>query len=129
MLTPLIPGEPTLGTVLERTTPRYRAVFKDDVDAVIPAASLTTLLLTLYVTQTNGILFYIRSDQNVLNANNVTVDANGVLVWSIQIADTTMIEAVPYERHVALFEWTWAAGTKSGKHELVLVVKNLTAVP
>ena len=33
---------------------------------------------------------------------------------------------LPFERHVALFQWTWASG--AGKHEVVLSVKNLSQV-
>lgn len=129
MLTPLIAGEPTTVEVLERTTPRYRAVLEDNEGNPIPAASLTTFTLTLYVIKIDGTLELIRNDQNIPNANNVTVDTNGVVIWSMQVADLALVEAVPFERHVALFEWTWSAGAKAGKHEVVFSVKNLTAVP
>lgn len=128
MLMPLVAGEPSIAEVLEQTTPRYRAVITDDQGLPIPAASLTELLLTLTVIRSNGTITFLRADQPAINANNVTVDANGVLVWSIQVADTTLVEDLPAERHIALFEWGWGTGRK-GKHELVLVVKNLTAVP
>jgi hypothetical protein len=128
VLNPLVAGEPTYADVLEKTTPRYTAVIKDNQGNAIPAASLVTLTLLLYVIKADGTTSYIRgavgAPQNVLNANNVTVDSNGNLVWSIQVADTTLVEAVPFERHVAL--WTWTTATITGRHELILVVKNLT---
>lgn len=93
----------------------------------LPAATLQTLTLTLYVIKQNGTDQVIRNQQNVLNANNVTVDAVGHLVWTVQPTDTAMIEAIPFESHYALFEWTWADG--AGKHLAVLRVRNLRRVP
>jgi hypothetical protein len=94
----------------------------------IPAATLTTLVLTLYVIKADGTDSIVngRNAQNVLNANNVTVDVNGNLHWVIQSADTALVEDIPFERHIALFEWTWPAGV--GKHEVILVVRNLHRV-
>lgn len=132
MLNPLVAGEPSIVDVLEKTTPRYTATVKDDTGAALPAASLLTLTLLLYVEKADGTRAYIRGSaltgQNVLNANNVTVDINGLVTWSLQVADTTLNDsAIPFERHIALWQWTWAT-SRAGKHELVLVVKNLTEV-
>lgn len=128
MLNPLVAGEPSTVDVLEKTTPRYTAVLRDDTGAAIPAASLVTLTLSLYVVKTDGTIGIVnsRNAQNVLNANNVTVDANGNLVWSVQVADTTLVETLPFERHIAL--WTWTTATITGRHEVVLTVKNLLQV-
>lgn len=132
MLNPLVAGEPSLVDVLEKTTPRYTAVIQDDQGNPLPAASLTTLTLFLYVIKADGTTSYIRgaagTPQDILNANNVTVDGNGNLVWSLQVADTTLVETLDFERHLALFTWTWAAGTRTGRHQLILVVKNLDVV-
>jgi hypothetical protein len=130
MLSPLIAGEPTTADVLELTTPRYTAVIQDDEGQPLPAASLTSLTLTLYVIRTDGTIGIInsRNAQNVLNASNVTVSAAGLLVWSIQTADTALQETLAFERHIALWTWTWLAGAKTGRHELVLTVKNLQQV-
>ena len=112
----------------EKSTGIYTAtVVGNDGVTPLPAATLLTMILTLYVIKADGTASLIRNAQNVLNANNVTIDAAGHLIWSIQIADTTLVEAVPFERHVALFQWTWASG--AGKHEVVLSVKNLAQVP
>lgn len=130
MLTPLQPGEPSTVDVLEGETPRYTATVKDDTGAVLPAASLTTITLTLYVIKTDGTVGYVnsRNAQNVLNANNVTISAAGILVWQMQVADTTLVEALPFERHIALWEWTWPT-SRAGKHELFITVKALGEVP
>lgn len=130
MLTPLIPGEPSTADVLEKTTPRFTAILRDNTGTPIPAASLATLTLLLYVIKADGTYSYIRGSagtgQNVLNTNNVTVDSNGNLAWAIQVADTTLVESVPFEAHIAL--WTWTTSTQTGRHELRLNVKNLVQV-
>lgn len=114
--------------VLEQTTPRYTATLTDDAGNPIGAASLLSLLLSVYVILSDGTIFYIRNDQNALNANNVTLDNAGALVWAVQVADTTLAEAVPFEKHWVLWQWTWTSGgtTRSGKKLLTLSVKNLT---
>lgn len=116
--------------LLEETTGRYTALMVDQ-DGITPLGSdrVETLTLSLYVIQTDGSLYYFRNAQDVLNTNNVTLDPDGHLLWLIQTSDTTIIEPVPFERHVALFSWSWEGGTKVGRQEVIIVVQNLTEVP
>ena len=103
----------------------------------LPGSTLTILKLTLWVVKEDGTTAIVnsRDHQNILNLNNGTVydtiqtDANGHqynLRWAIQPADTTLVEVLPFERHLALVEWEWPQG--KGKHEFELVVKNLQMV-
>ena len=119
--------DPNAFEIAEKETGRYTAILTGN-DGVTPLSSavLLTLTLTLYVTKADGTDTKIRDHQSVLNANNVTVGTDGAVVWIIQVTDTTLVELIPFERHVALFEWTWAGG--AGKHEVVLVVRNLRQV-
>ena|SRR5436190_23659724 len=122
---------PAVYDVLEQSTPKYTATITDDAGAALPAASLTTLTLTLYVIKADGTIAYVnsRNRQSILNLNNGTVDVNGLVTWLVQQADTTFVEAtLPFERHIALFEWTWSTGSKAGKHEAVLNIQNLNVV-
>jgi len=116
--------------VLEKTSGQYTAtIVGNDGVTALPGATLSTLTLTLYVIKADGTTAYInsRNHQNVLNTANVTVSAAGLVTWIYQVADTTLNDAtLLFERHIALFEWTWPAG--AGKHEVVLVVRNLTEV-
>lgn len=112
----------------EKTTHVYTATIKDENGTVVPAASLTTLTLTLYAKQ-SGTIINSRSAQNILNANNVTVNSSGVLTWTMQPDDNAIVNsALLTESHIALFEWTYSSGSKYGKHEIELVVSNLTKV-
>jgi len=126
-----MPTLPREYDIHEKETGLFTAIITgNDGVTPIPLASLLTLTLTLYAIIADGTASFInaRNHQNVLNANNVTVHAtSGLLTWSIQALDTTLVEAaLPFERHIALFEWTTA--TASGKHESILVVKNLFQV-
>lgn len=123
---PLTPREFPL---LQNSTGTYTATITgNDGVTPLPLIDLLTLTLTLYVIKGDGTIAYVnsRNAQDILNANNVTVSALGVLVWAIQTADTGLIEALAFERHIALFEWT-ATGVV-GKHEIVLIVQDLTEV-
>jgi hypothetical protein len=120
--------DPLTFPIDEKETGQYTAtIVGNDGVTPLPAASLLTLVLTLYVIKSDGTDSLIRTVQNVLNLNNVTVSPAGLVTWLIQITDTTLVEDIPYERHIALWEWTWAAG--AGKHEVVLLVRNLRRVP
>lgn len=101
------------------TTPRYRGTLVDEDDVVIPAASLTTLTLTLINLRTLAAVNN-RDRQNVLNANDVTVTVLGVLTWSIQALD---LPSTVDDMYVAAFEWTWNAGAKKGWDSFSLRLK------
>lgn len=130
--------EPRTFDILEQASGQYRAtVVGNDGVTFLPASTLQTMTLTLYVVKVDGTIGYVnaRNAQNVLNANNVAVyetlqvapdGSTYNVLWTIQPADSTLVEALPFERHIALFEWTWPQG--QGKHEVVLVVKNLQEV-
>ena len=89
-----------------------------DLEAVpVPAASLTSATLTFYdlCTHVPGSLTGIingRSVQNVLNANQVTIDSSGHFIWSLQPADNSIVTLRrQVERHRALFVFGWAQGS------------------
>src|SRR5688572_10905942 len=90
--------------ILEQTTGVYRATITDEGGAMLPASTLSTLELTLYVKTSAGeTIINSRNAQNVLNANGVaaydtlqtdtlsdgtTVTYN--LKWIISANDTTL---------------------------------------
>jgi hypothetical protein len=128
--------------VPEQTSGLYRATIRDEVGTILPGNVLNTLTLTLYVKKADGTIAYVnsRNAQDVLNLNDVLVfaglqtDADGVqynLKWSYLALDTTLVEDLPFERHIALWEFTWprpVGGSGAWKHELVLNVQNLGEV-
>lgn len=117
-----------LGPALEKTTQFYTVTLKDEGGVVIPLADLATLKLTYY-NVANGAIINSRNDQNVLNANDVTVHAtSGLLTWVLQAADTAIInDAQEIELHRALFVWTLTNGY-TGKHQENIAVRNVGKV-
>src|SRR3989304_5129447 len=115
--------EPAAFPILEGASGTYTAPLVGN-DGVTPLSNITlqTLTATFYVIKTDGTLGYIRGTaqaaQDILNTNNVTVTAGGLISWSVQPADTALVEALAYERHIMLFEWTWPGG--AGETENVL---------
>lgn len=120
----------TFDPINEQTTASFTAqITGNDGVTPLPLASISTLVLTLYAIKADGTdqIINSRNAQNILNANNVTITVGGALTWVVQIADTTLVEAIPFERHIALFEWTGAFG--AGKQEVILPIRNLGQVP
>lgn len=113
----------------EKSDYRMTAQIVDALGAGIPAASLATLTLTLYVQDASLTILNSVSGTNILNTGRGTVDSSGNLVISLlpadsPISDTTLAE----ELHVALVQWTYNGGASAGKHELAFRVRNLGLV-
>lgn len=134
----LRPTEPNTFAIDEQESGSYLATIHDDLGNLLPGSVLLSLQLTLYVIRFDGSSAIVnsRNRQAVLNQNNVTVydslqttgDGRTYnLRWAVQPADSTLVEDLPYERHQALWEWSWNGG--QGKHEVTLIVKNLRMVP
>lgn len=115
--------------VKENTGAVYTATLKDADGTVVPLANLTTITLTLYNVAT-GAIINSREDQDVKNTNNVTFHStSGLLTWSIQAADNVMVNsALQDEKHIALFEFVYSGTGTPGKHEVILMVRNLGQV-
>lgn len=109
----------------EKETGLYSFTLRDESGAAIAAASLTSVTLTLYEPG-SGQIINSRTNQNVLNQNQVTIDEFGKVSWDIQLADVTILDASrPTEVHRALFFFSWSGGTKGKPHEVDLVLENL----
>lgn len=117
----------TEATINERGTARYTATLTDDQGAPIAVGAVNTLTLTLYESRTGTILNG-RNAQNVKNANDVTIDAQGVLTWLVKAEDAICVTAYPKEVHVALFQITWGDG-RAHRWEHRFTVINLNKVP
>ncbi len=120
-------------TLKEKTGAVYTATLKDADETVIALANLTTITLTFYDVAT-GDTINSRTDQDVKNANNVTIHAtSGLLTWAMQANDNPIVTAATcpvdgYEHHRALFEFTFNGTGSPGKHEADLYVRNLGKV-
>lgn len=102
-------------------------------DAAVPPAVLTlaqilTLTLTLY-DETTGAIVHARDHQNVLNASDVVVASNGTITWALQADDNQLLDpSLTWERHVALWEWTYGSPAIPGSAEMIFRVMNVRKV-
>lgn len=118
----------------ESSSAKLTATIKDETETAIPAASLSTLTLLLYdqatelaTPGTTAAIINSRNRVDILNANGCTVSTGGLLSMTFTPADNVILNAnMSSERHVALFEYTYAAGLKAGKEEVLIDVTNLS---
>lgn len=89
----------------------------DDDQAVLGSGTVEAMLLTAYVLDDNLTILNNRLLQNVLNQNQVTLDASGNLTFYVQPADNIIVNSAlardDREGHVAHFVWCWES-TSSG---------------
>lgn len=103
-------------TITEGSSGLYTATLATPGGTAVTAVMLTALSLTLYDKET-GAIVNSRDAQDVLNKGNVTIDAEGEIAWSIQPADTVILDATKEkETRVALFHATWNTGSETGEH-------------
>lgn len=118
----------------ESSTAKLTGIIEDEDGTGIPAASLATLTLHLYdqTTElaspgTTAAIINSRNRQDILNTNGCTVDSTGGFVLTLSTADNQIVNTgKSSERHVALIEWSYAAGLKAGKEEILIDVTNLS---
>lgn len=114
--------------IFEETTRFLTATIEDeDGDGFKPEA----LTLLLYDVET-GQVVNSRNRVSVLDANGGAVTAGGVLTMELLPADNVIVGSrtgKTSETHRALFEWTWASGTRKGKHEVEFTIEENSQVP
>jgi hypothetical protein len=122
--------EVDLTEVWERESRKFTGLLtREDGVTALPASLLNTLTLTLSSLHGAQAIVNSRNDQNVLNANGVTVDESGNFTWLMDALDNQVLDAtLPVERHRMLLEATFS-GTKAGKFVHDFAVRNLGAVP
>lgn len=128
-----MPGMTTVSPeqVPEKQTCRIEATILDENMAPIPAASLTTLTVTLYDCTDCDNLPIVNSvdNVNILNTGRGTVDSSGRMVCTLLPADNPiLLDSHEYEWRCALFRYTYSAGAKSGAHEVKFKVRNLAKI-
>ena len=116
----------TTPVVCEKTTALLTQTLTDETGAVI-LTGLTGLTLTLYEKRSRVVLNS-RTASNILNANGGVLAA-GVLTLTLSAADNVLVsQDSVQEDHVALLEYSWAAGAKFGKKEVTFIVANQAKV-
>ena len=109
--------------VCEKTTTQISLPLTDENDQLLPPGVLTTVTLTLY-DRDSGSIINSRNGVSINGANGGTVSTAGLLLV-LTPADNAFIDATKSrEVHIALIQWTWSAGAKSGAKELAFTVFN-----
>ena len=119
--------------VPEKATARITADLKDHTGTAIPDTALVTLTLVLYERDTLAIVNSVGpTPVNILNAGRGTVTSAGLLTLLLDPLDNKIIGTNPVpleEHHIALIQFTYGAGgTKAGRHEIELTVRNMDLV-
>ena len=114
----------------EGTGAIYTATLEDSTETAIPSANISAITLTFYDVA-SGDIINSRDDQDVKNANNVTIHStSGLLTWTMQAADNVIVDDdLAWEHHRALFEFVFSGTGSPGKHISQLMVRNLSKVP
>ena len=111
----------------EQSTALYTATLHDERAAVIGSGRMDTLTLTL-CNMVDGAIINSRNAQDVLNLNNVTLDASGNLEFVLQPADTAMQDGTARtEIHRAIFQAAYDGG-KQANWDVDFRIRNLTKV-
>lgn len=101
----------------------------DEAGDGVPAADLDTATLRLYDLDTyvpggspaQGILND-RDEEDVLDTNDVDIDADGHVTWTMQPEDNQIVTPRrQIERHRALFAFTWDTGAYQQEIEIEVV--------
>jgi len=115
-------------SVIERTSARYLATLEDETETPVLLSAIDTAKLTLTDVET-GTTINSRSEQDIKNANNVTIHAtSGLLTWLLQPADSVIVTAGnDHELHRAVFFIVFST-TQRTIHEVYFLVENITGV-
>lgn len=71
-----------------------------------------------------------RYNQDVKNANNITVSASGSVTWDLRPEDSAKLQAnTDQELHLALFTWYWGSNSKQNSHEFNLYIRRVQYAP
>ncbi len=125
-----LPIDLTPYPIAELTNARLSFTVVDETATPIPDTSLDSLKLTLF-NERDAAIINSREDLDILNNNNGVVDANGDGYWTMDEEDNPILAASPKvieEYHIALFEWTYSAGNRTGRQPVRLKIINLQDV-
>lgn len=104
----------TIYQVHERIRGDYSFILRDRDGNAVPGSILTSATMSLYLNfdpLIASIFLNGRNQQSILNMNNVTIDANGKVLWDIQSDDMVIVDdKLNFEQRVAAFEFIFPTG-------------------
>jgi len=114
--------------VAEESTAILSFQVQDEDGNNLGADVLDSLTFTLY-NKTDEAIINSRTGVDILNAGPGTVDSDGIGEVVLDADDNIIVGTLRAEDHMALFAWTWAGGSREGKHQVRIRVQNLGKVP
>lgn len=113
--------------IIQGETGSYSVQLTGPNAAAIADTDFSAITLT-YVDEATLSVINSRNEQDVLNANNVTLSATALLTWSIQAADTTFVDPsltrmIEYHRAIFTFTFDIGSGTEVGIHEVRIPIR------
>ena len=101
-------------------------------DTAIAKVALASVKAWLYDEET-GVSINSRKDQDILDANGGTIDADGVLTVRLEPADNVIVGTVEVdaiETHILRVKWTWNDGVavRTGTQQVRLYIQQIQTV-
>lgn len=94
--------------ITEGSTPEYAVTIVDGNAETVGVAAITATRLTFYNVH-SGAIVNDRWNQNIKNAHDVTISAEGAVNWKLQEADTLLVgfpkPSLGHYRAKLVFEW------------------------
>jgi len=114
--------------VNEGSSAKLTGVLKDQAGNLLGSAGVASLTAELYDKNTDTSIFGVK---DILNVNGGELDSVGNFAYTFAPSDNAIVTAGVrgYERHILLVEWSYDGGSKAGKQEFEVAVKNLSHVP
>lgn len=92
-------------------------------------SQLQSLTLTIYAPELLGSpVINSKKNINILNANGGAVSSTGEVTLLLDPQDNVCIGSANNELHRLLFTWTYSNGSKTGRHEVDILLKNMYKV-
>jgi hypothetical protein len=114
----------------EKTSYRYTAVLKNELEVPVGVTDIVTATLTLYALDANLTIINGLNASNCKNAGRGTIDGSGNIAISLVPDDNPVLDqTLVVEKHLMLLQIVYNGGNGAARHEVVLPVRNLQKVP
>ena len=121
-----LPIDLTDQPIAEGASRRLRFTIVDEDGAGLGAGSVQSLTYSLYA-ERDGSIINSRDGVDILSK----LDANGDVLLDLEEEDNVIVSTqahARYEYHVALFEWAYSLGSRTGRQTIRMKIVNLQTV-
>jgi hypothetical protein len=102
--------------IKERTTGTVSFTLKNEADVAISLSAILTAAVTMKDVASDTVVNG-WDERDILNANGVTIDANGTVTWPLEQLDTALVVPTSTnEIRRVLVDFTYTAGALTKRH-------------